>query len=74
MEGWPYARDLEQAPPMPGYVQIYEKPSHEEIRNNRLDVIEEAPERLPVPEALTNDDPKGPLYKKSGSHYRKYFS
>jgi len=72
MEGWPYAREIEQAPP--GYVHIFEKPSHEEISNNSLDeqlkAVEEYPEPLPVPQAqLSNDDLKGPLYKKSGSHY-----
>lgn len=76
MEGWPYAREIEQAPP--GYVQIFEKPSHEEISNNSLDeqlkAVEEYPEPLPVPQAqLSNDDLKGPLYKKSGSHYRKFY-
>lgn len=76
MEGWPYAREIEQAPP--GYVHVFEKPAHEEISNNSLDeqlkAIEEYPEPLPVPQAqLSNDDLKGPLYKKSGSHYRKFF-
>lgn len=77
MEGWPFEKELERGPPAPTYVQVYENPSHDEINNNRLDeqlkAADEYPEPLPVPQALNGDDFKGPLYKKSGSHYRKFF-
>lgn len=75
MEGWgPYARDLEHIAPIPGYIQAYDKPTHEEINNSLDDYkpIEEYPEPLPVAQALTSDDHKL-QYKKSGSSYRKSY-
>lgn len=75
MEGWPYGKEYEQGPMVPGFIPAYEKPHYDQQLSNHLDdqfKSEEYPEPLPEPQALNNGI-KMPSYKKSGSQGYRMF-
>lgn len=72
MDGWPYEKDLEQAPPAAEIMRNFEKPSSlaEQLTNSLNEHMksgDEYPEPLPVPQPL-----KIQPYKKSNSQYRTF--
>lgn len=72
MDGWPYEKELEQAPPAAEMMRNFEKELNlaEQLTNSldeHMKPADEYPEPLPTPQAL-----KIQPFKKSNSQYRKF--